>query len=85
MVVVHQPSPHQVLVVLDMLIEASKLDYLHDDKAGQQGDDKQGGIDASLHQDLKVLSDVLITSCPPSVTRAKTNTRLRGRLGVTQR
>lgn len=53
MVVVDQPPPHQVLVVLDVLVEASELNHLHHDKAGEQGDDKQCWVDTSLHQDLK--------------------------------
>lgn len=59
-VVVDQPPPHQVLVVLDVLVEAGELNHLHDDKAGEQRDDKQGWVDASLHQDLKPLSDMMV-------------------------
>ena len=67
MVVVNQPPPHQVLVVLDVFVEAGELYHLHDDKAGEQCDDKQGRVDASLHQDLKVLSDVTVLSLFTSI------------------
>lgn len=52
MIVVDQPAANQVLIVLDVFVKAGELYHLHDDKAGEQGDDKQGWVDAALHHDL---------------------------------
>lgn len=53
MIVVDQPPANEVLVILDVLVEAGELNHLHDDKAGEQCDDKEGGVDAALHHDLR--------------------------------
>lgn len=53
-VVVDQSPAHQVLVVLDVLVETCELDHLHDDEAGEKCDDQQCRVDTSLHQDLRV-------------------------------